>query len=299
MALLWTKRSRRRVRGTPEASRVRRIVFGVLLATLVILCVYGVWYVARLPSLTISDITIEGGETVSHETVRKQVEKTLTGSYLLLVPRRFAFTYPKEELITGVNGLARVHSARVWRTSLTSIHVTFEEYTPYALWCVSAEESAPCHFIDENGYAFSPAPPLRGGAFVRHVVDGSEPRTGVEAISPDLLRSLGSFGAAVERERGFRISSIRYDASGDIKLFIAGGGMVLIARSMNIEETYQNFQSILGSEEFAHIAPGNFNYIDLRFGNKVFVNEELEPATTTDEAAADEGGVGTSTEPTL
>ena len=33
---------------------------------------------------------------------------------------------------------------------------------------------------------------------------------------------------------------------------------------------------LLLPQNFRHLQPDNFQYIDLRFGNKVFVNEELE-----------------------
>ena len=50
------------------------------------------------------------------------------------------------------------------------------------------------------------------------------------------------------------------------------------------EETVANLRSILASDEFNDLQPGSFQYIDLRFGNKVFVNKEdpsLIAASTT------------------
>jgi len=37
--------------------------------------------------------------------------------------------------------------------------------------------------------------------------------------------------------------------------------------------TVNNLNVVLTSDEFTDIQPGGFQYIDLRFGNKVFVNE--------------------------
>jgi hypothetical protein len=35
-----------------------------------------------------------------------------------------------------------------------------------------------------------------------------------------------------------------------------------------------NLMAVISSPDFSHLKPGNFQYIDLRYGNKVFVNEE-------------------------
>ena len=42
-----------------------------------------------------------------------------------------------------------------------------------------------------------------------------------------------------------------------------------------------NLLTLVGSEEFSHLAPGNFQYLDLRFNTRVFVNEELPNDTST------------------
>ena len=46
------------------------------------------------------------------------------------------------------------------------------------------------------------------------------------------------------------------------------------------EDTLSNLDTILLSEDFTDITPGSFRYIDLRFGNKVFVNRTEEVVTT-------------------
>ena len=58
---------------------------------------------------------------------------------------------------------------------------------------------------------------------------------------------------------------------------------------MPATDVVENLLVVLASPEFSHLNPGNFSYIDLRFGEKVFVNEigevpETETATSSDEA---------------
>jgi len=241
----------------------------------------------RLPSLTLSEVSISGGETVSHESVRAVVERELEGSYLVLIPRRFALLYPKESIKSGINNITRVHNVVVERVGYSKLQVTFDEYVPHALLCDSDLQTETCYFLDRDGYSFSPAPPLRGGAFVRHVVEGIEVMSAVQAIDTNILRSTDQLIGVLGSEFGFRVIQVMYDTAGDITYHISGGGKILVTRETAPQEIFENLQSVLQSAEFDHIAPGNFNYIDLRFGNKVFVNEELDVASTTEEVSED------------
>jgi hypothetical protein len=62
---------------------------------------------------------------------------------------------------------------------------------------------------------------------------------------------------------------------------IAGGGIIKVTTRMTTAETLSNLKTILDSKEFSHLEPGNFKYIDLRYGNKVFVNEEMDEEIST------------------
>ena len=52
------------------------------------------------------------------------------------------------------------------------------------------------------------------------------------------------------------------------------------------EQTVANLETVLTAPAFTDLSPGNFSYIDLRFGNKVFVNEEQIVTTSTPVTAA-------------
>lgn len=288
MALLWRRRRKRSVRGSKQRSTAWHVMWGVGIMLAIALLLYGVWYVTRLPVFTISDISIEGGETVSHEDLRDVVEQELSGSYLLLIPYRFAYFYPEERIHEALSSVARVHNVSMERVSNTKLAITFDEYVPYALLCESGFESAQCYFLDDTGYAFSPAPPLRGGAFVRHVVEEQEARSGLQALDAEFLGALDGFIKALDSELGFRVLTVMHKTSGDVRLHLSEGGRLFVAKDSSMQEAFENLQSILTSREFDHLEPGNFNYIDLRFGNKIFVNEELEVVATSSDPALGE-----------
>ncbi|MCA9362312.1 hypothetical protein KC906_02970, partial [Candidatus Kaiserbacteria bacterium] len=151
--------------------------------------------------------------------------------------------------------------------------ITYDEYIPYALWC-SEVNAAACVFLDTTGYAFAMAPNLSGGAFMRFVTSGRVPEIGQVLLDEAQLSALVRLVALLAAQEWF-ISHIEIDQVGDVFLQVVGGGELKVTAADDPDAVVENLLVVLASPEFTHITPGNFQYIDLRFGNKVFLNEEM------------------------
>jgi hypothetical protein len=100
-------------------------------------------------------------------------------------------------------------------------------------------------------------------------------------IQKELLSDIDTFLARVEHDLGLRITTVTHKKNGDLEFFINGGGSILVSGERDFQITFENLGAVLASKEFKHLKPGNFRYIDVRFENKIFVNEELILSTTT------------------
>ena len=128
--------------------------------------------------------------------------------------------------------------------------------------------------MDSSAYAFAEAPQLSGGSFLRFVKSDAELTVGQTVFELDVYNSLQKL-VQLLGEHDWFISRVEVDQVGDAFLSVVGGGELKITVADEPEQVVENLLVILSSEEFSDVEPGNFNYIDLRFGNKVFVNEEL------------------------
>ncbi|MEM9337053.1 MAG: hypothetical protein AAGA35_04325 [Patescibacteria group bacterium] len=258
---------------------VRQFVIGLVIIIVLGLIGTGVWYGSRVESLTIKNIEVIGGTTINHEEVRGLASEQLLGDYFRLVPRTFAWTYPRKDIQAAVEGVERVKAVEVERVSGTDIVVAFEEFVPFALWCAE-KGSDNCYFIERTGYTFAPAPSLSGGGFVRYLTIGVAPAVGKIGLTREQLAETELFRAILESELGFFVTHIEIDSEDDVYYTLAGGGELKAGLNNSSEEVIENLITILQSEAFSHLKPGNFQYIDLRFGNKVYVNEEPEQVET-------------------
>jgi|GEM_PF-1504290 len=253
------------------------LLWSSLSACMVLLLGVGIWYGSRLPEVTIASVVISGGETVPHEVVQKKVEMALSGSYALLIPRRFSYLVPYQDIITAINSIPRVHDASVIRSFRNELSISFQEYVPYALWCdrVLTGSSTPayCLFVDENGFAYSEAPPLLGETFVRFVVEGKKPEVGVHVYDTEALLRYRLFSDAISKNHKHRLRAITETKDSDLILHLSGEVNILMTKSADIEGIFQNIESVFLAKEFKGKKLESFEYIDLRFGNKVYIKE--------------------------
>lgn len=272
----WSKRKKRLNPNTLQL--IRQIVGGLLVFIFVGLLVGGTWYVTRLPALTIAEVTVTGGETISHDLVTTLVESELEGEYLRLVPKRFSLMYPRENIVKAVEKIDRIKNISVERPSLTHLSISFDEFIPDALWCENDEDV--CIFVDSTGFAFAKAPQLTGGSFLRLEKIGTTPVIDVQAFSTFNYVRVVELVNLLEQNDWF-VKEVAVDTAGDGYFHLTEGGELKVALADEPERVVDNLFVVLSSPEFSEIGPGGFEYIDLRFGNKVFVNElEAEVATS-------------------
>lgn len=272
------QRVRVRIHAREELSPIRKYIRWFFQVVCLGIFVLLVWYITRMPQVTVTDILIKGGVTVSHDDIRLAVEGVLDETYFTLIPKRFTFFIPEEDLVSAVARVPRTHSVSVTRDGLTSLKVTFAEYMPDALWCEDQKEQK-CMYIDEEGRAFTVAPDLNGGALVRYRSEGVGEIKEGDTLDTSLIKTFKTLRTRMNEELKLRVSQIILKRNGDIELHCNGGGMILVSSTKDVQSTFEDLATVLASKEFTHLASGNFKYIDLRFERKVFINEEIGTTT--------------------
>ncbi len=281
------KKPKNRRRSLDPATRLllRQTLIGFGLTILLSCVLITVWHVTRLSALTITSIEVTGGDTVDHAEVREVVEAALAGTYVQLVPRRFAWLYPASTIHDQLADLPRVSSITLQRTDGRTLRIELTEYQPYALWC-EYEDGDTCLFVSREGYAFAAAPSLRGGAFVRLYSAEHLPAIGEYILPSEMVDDLWWLLGAVPQVSELVPMAVILGPGPRAVISLTRGGELRITFDQDVTATIHYLQALVGSEEFIHLQDEPFQYIDMRFGNRLFVNEEipltaLDTATTT------------------
>lgn len=259
---------------------VRQFFIGFGLFLFVGLILTAVWYVTRLPALTLSHVEAVGGATIKPAVVEEAARTALAGTYLKLIPKSFRYLYPEDDVRAAVHTVERIKDVSLDRHG-TTLTISYDEYVPDALWCADGEK-AECFFLDETGYAFGRAPTLSGGSLLRYLALQATPTVGERPMDEADYHMTKKF-AALLSETGWYVETVEVDAVRDVFYGLVGGGELKATLKQPVERTVSFLNTIRQSEQFRHVRPDNFSYIDLRFGTKVFVNEtrDSELGTTT------------------
>lgn len=266
-------------RKTLRVRRRRTRALAILaLATFVVLSAFGVRALSYLPRFSIDRIEIAGTEEVEPELVRALVETKLEGDAFALLSPRNIFFYPRGAIEAALREyVPRIESAKVARESLlaTAISVTVKEREAFARWCTrgftdSGGATFDCYAMDTTGYIFAPATTSARFA-TAHVFEGSisdDSSPIGETYLPGrfagvltLLERLGQAGISAEK--------VSLDGEQDFSVELSRGFEIRTTFGTDVGLLVKNLELILASEALRG-KEGELEYIDLRFGNRVY-----------------------------
>lgn len=242
-------------------------------------------WLSKMPSIQIEEIEISGNNTISKEEIIEAIMEKTSAKYFMLFSKNNIFLYPKKTIeVKLADEFKKLGKVTIKSKGLNNLIVKIVERNPNSLWCrdktkFKDESSEICYFLDENGVIFTEAPDFSGNSFVRHygLLDNVEQPIG-EIYMPNgkfknisnLINSLLILGINTE--------SFYAESEGDYKIYLKNGIKIIFDDKQSFDKTLENIKSILNevdlkSDYFANNST-KIDYIDFRFGNKVFLKTE-------------------------
>ncbi|MEZ4104443.1 MAG: hypothetical protein R3B60_04115 [Candidatus Paceibacterota bacterium] len=298
----FSRKRNKKVYLAPEQKLIiKQVFFGLVLFFFLGFLIWGIWHLTRLPAMTISKITVFDGETIQAERIENIVDNTLKGDYWRLIPKRFTWFYPEKEVLDNLKQIERIKEVSAKKVSNTEITIEFSEYIPDSLWCDNHNhnDNQKCLFIDNESYAFGLAPSLTGESLLRYRNNGKKPQIGEVLMDEKDFVTTKKF-VWLLGQIGWYVSYIEVNQVGDVFYILSGGGELRATLYDDPNEVFSYLKALLASDEFSHLKSDNFKYIDLRFGEKLYVNEVIDIdeglASSTDNTLLDDGNIEGSVE---
>lgn len=221
------------------------------------------------PELRIRTIHVTGTHQIAKDSVEAQIRSLLLGTRWLVVPADSLFFAEVDQMS---NLLMQTHEwideIEISRALDGILTVSINEHDPAFVSC----SDGACYYVSEVGFRFAPAPQFRRGPYIE-VVGGT---TTVRAyvIPPKQFASMAYMvDALVLPIEGDRISRVELTDDGDWIVYTLEGYEIrwnetdtrygVIAR---LKATYESTVF----KETLNASPDTLEYIDARFGNKVF-----------------------------
>ena len=236
----------------------------------------------------IDKIEVLGNEVVNQKDILRIVQSELAGKYAWLFHKDNIFIYPQNNIKEKLLVLdKRIRDVNVYRDSLTAIAVEISERKPAYMWCelvkerpdlesaegaggspASGSNQKKCFFLDKTGYIFAEAPQFSGSVFFtfygyRKYADAP---LGNFLFEERDFERLIAFKEKIKK-LGFEPAGLVEKEEGDFDLILEDESKIMFNQKQNLADVLENFDS---SIDTIKAGKKDLEYIDLRFGNKVF-----------------------------
>lgn len=235
-------------------------------------------------AVRIQRVAVRGNSGISSTTLSSMMTESLAGAYAFLVPKDTVLFYPRQIMIANVlSAYPQIKKAEVTTENFDTLVLSVEERTSQFVWCdpsaaIDAAGEAVCYFADTSGYIFDHAPSFSNPVFFEvksPLVDAlGASRSGAPiggfVLSEEALKKLLIFKDRLSIA-GIETIALHVFPGGDYELRIKNGGKILFNGKQNFDTVLENLNAALHASDLNKaLAGASLQYIDLRFGNKVF-----------------------------
>ncbi len=224
------------------------------------------------PFLRVTSVQVVDTQTISSSSIAEYAQQEMSGAYGWLFARNNVFLYPRAAISQGL--LAQypsLRSADVHAQDFHTVVIKVAERQPVALWCgQSSDAPEPCLFLDEDGIAYAPAPTFSSPVYVSYygALATNTPPTYLDMAHFQSLVALVT--TLLQKETADTIASVSVDSSQDVHVLFGSGFTLLFNLSDDEGDVFERFSLALTSDAFVGKTISDFEYLDLRFGDKLY-----------------------------
>lgn len=235
--------------------------------------------------LRLTKVKVEGAVVVDPEAVRQVVWQILQTKQFFIWPRDHQLWYPRAEIKAKLEQtFPRILSVKLAVAPERTLHVLLTERSPKLLLC--AHQATDCFFVDETGLAYTKAPRFSPGVFLewRATTTATSAPLAVadRAVVARLLAAQTLFARALGQisNQAWQLPQVSSLPDGDLAFTVSPryrsatgtNWQILIDGSTPAADLATNFLIALKTISQAAATSSTFapQYIDLRFGEKVF-----------------------------
>ncbi len=238
-----------------------------------------------MESIQIRKVNIEGTNIINKEEVQNIVDESLSGNYLWLIPKSNTFLYSVKKLNKIlVDKFPGISSLDVGRENLQKIYIKIVERKPQTLWCRGGEgENVPdCYFVDSTGVVFASAPFFSGNVyFIYRGGLNKEDPLGAQIFSREDFLAFEDFIKQINNKFKISIVGVELKDQEDFDLLLSSGTRIMLNKNTPYNDMYDNLDAILKDTQFSSSTLPTLDYIDMRFGNKVYYKAKTATVKTT------------------
>ena len=264
-----------------KATRLHKQKRRVLIVKIsfVVLCIIifigALTWLSRARAFALTSVAVSGNVGVNAQDVETLAEKEIAGAYVGLFAKSNSFIYPKNKIEKDIAAMYPSISSIDIQPQAHVLSVKIGERKPAYAWCSGLptdSSDSKCFFMEDSGYIFSEAPHFSGNAyFVFYGGIGSSTNSiGTHFLSSNEIAAFAAFKSTLE-QKGVVITSLFVRDMGVREASLLKHGKIIFKASDDLSSISNSIQLLKKNTQLLNSAgTTTLDYIDLRFGNKVY-----------------------------
>ncbi len=274
---------KRSVLNTPRVAEMKRkrheaLRNKIILSSVVfVLFFIGFGFLANWQKINIEQITVSGNKIIDSDVIITEVQAQISGKYLFVFPKSNFALYPKGKIKKDLSvKFPRLDDISLNVQNFKELQIEVSEREGKYTWCGDAlptigtrPEDTKCHFMDSAGVVFDEAPYFSGDVYFRFYGKYNDTL---------YFNKLINLKENIER-MGLRPSSLVAKADNDMEMYLSSGKLppdapkIVFKSDSDFDKLAENLQAAISTEPLLSQLKNEYaalEYIDLRFGNKVY-----------------------------
>jgi hypothetical protein len=242
------------------------------------------------PSFQIKKIEVHGNKILVAEDILKIAQKDLLGEYYYVFPRTNTFIYPKDAIRSEIASAFPRASSVELSLEDNALIISLTERDPAAIWCGFEKNATTtdntCFYLDKTGYVFDSSPSFSGDAYFTFygkglLKEGSP--MGHNFISAELFQEVSDMRKLLQKYNK-KTTELFLGDEERAELTADSGCKIVFSTDQDIASLRSNLEAVFKSSDWGKDISGKdkcaeLEYIDFRFGNKIYYKQKgFEPA---------------------
>jgi len=240
-------------------------IAGVLISF--IFLIWFTYFLSHHKSHQVTDITVSGQKYISEDDIRNIALEKINGNYLFLFSKKSSFLIPRSDIKREIkDNFKSVEKVSISFESVHSFSITIKEFEPVAKWC----DEEGCYLMNDNGTVFIKEPMIFTESLVNFYGLFEGEKIGQTFISKEKFEDILEFVKNV-KELDLNVKNVTYDKEdGTLDLMLARGSEIYVNQNDDLNVALKNLKAAIQQDAIEGAQLNNIEYIDLRFGKKVF-----------------------------
>ncbi len=258
----------------------KKIIIGLVIF---ILLITGLAFFSNWKEVEIQEITVEGNKIIEKEDIKLIINEELKGKYLFLFSKKNFIIYPKNKIEKKLkNNFKRIKEIQINDKDIKNLIISINEYEGAYIWCgekiLENFINQECYFLDKFGYIFDEAPYFSGEVYFKFYGNISSEEIIGSYFLPEYFSKIIFLKDSINKIN-LKTSSFYLEDQEEGIIYLSSqkqppfSPKILFKINSDYYKLIDNLHSIITTEPLESNLKNKFNdleYLDLRFGNKVF-----------------------------